>query len=246
MTGQLRVAVAQARAVLGDVEANVATAVSAVREAGSADVLVLPELFLTGYSCGPLEPLSADDPRLTPLVEAARSARVRVFVGAPLAGPTISLLDVADESRRAYDKVHLSGSEKEHFVPGGRPAVFDVGGWPVGLGICYDGCFPEHGRRLAKAGAQAALYAVAYFAGSEHRRDLYYRARALDNSMYVAVSGLIGPCGEAEFCGGSAIYDPEGREVARVPEGQEGVAIADLDPDLVAATRAAHPMLAEA
>lgn len=242
----LRVAVGQFSAVLGDVEANIATAVRAVHAAAGADVLVLPEMFLTGYTPGPIEPVCLDDPRLRPLAEAVSQVRTHAVIGAPLPGPTISLLEVTPRPRRLYDKNNLSGEEKEHFVRGDSPAILDIGGWNLGLGICYDGCFPEHGRRLAREGAEGALYSVAYYAGSEHRRDVYYRARALDNGMYVAVAGLTGRCGDAEFNGGSAIYDPEGRELARVPDGEEGIIVAGFDPRVVAQTRAAHPLLADA
>lgn len=246
MSRRLRVAIGQFAAVLGDVEANVDTAVRATYAAEAADVLVLPEMFLTGYTAGPIEPVSPDDPRLEPLGEAVAQTGTIVFVGAPLPGPTISLLAAAPQPVRVYDKINLSGDEKRHFRRGETPAVLDVLGWSLGLGICYDGCFPEHARRLAWAGAEATLYSVAYFAGSEHRRDLYYRARALDNGMYVAVAGLTGRCGDAAFTGGSAIYDPEGRELVRVPDGEQGVVMADLDPSEVFHTRAAHPLLADA
>jgi predicted amidohydrolase len=60
--------------------------------------------------------------------------------------------------------------------------------------------------------------------------------------MYVVFSGLTGPCGEMSFIGGSAVYDPEGRPLARLGE-EEGLAVAEIDPDLVAATRSRHTML---
>ena len=46
-----------------------------------------------------------------------------------------------------YDKQHLCGpDEHELFIPGERGATLVVDGWRLGLGICYDGCFPEHAR----------------------------------------------------------------------------------------------------
>ena len=80
----------------------------------------------------------------------------------------------------------------------------------------------------------------AYLVGSEHRRDLYYAARALDNGVYVVMSGLVGRCGGLEFSGGTAIYDPQGRAVARVESG-EGMALADLSRDAIAEAREINP-----
>jgi predicted amidohydrolase len=86
----------------------------------------------------------------------------------------------------------------------------------------------------------AYLCPSAYVAGSEHRRDLYYRARAIDNAIYVVFAGLAGRCGELEFTGGSAVYDPQGREVARVAE-PEGLALAELEPAEIREARRINP-----
>ena len=82
----LRLAAAQAASVPGDVAANVATAVSLVRDAADqgARVVVLPELFLTGYDEAAWThdaSLSLDDERLAPLCDAAASREVVVVVG---------------------------------------------------------------------------------------------------------------------------------------------------------------------
>ncbi len=248
MTSALRVAAAQEASVSGDVTANVATAVRLVDEAAHAGarVVVLPELFLTGYDVeawSPAAALSPEDPRLGPL----RAARpdVVVLVGAAVrrpGGPTISVLAVSDGTVRvAYDKQHLCGAEREHFVAGERGGSVVVDGWELGLGVCYDGCFPEHAAAAARDGAQAYLCPAAYFVGSEHRRDLYYAARALDNGIYVVLAGLSGRCGAWEFNGGSAVYDPEGRPVERA-DAQPGVVVAELDVVEVRRVQREHPM----
>src|SRR5690606_31418521 len=181
--------VGQAEAVPGDVAGNAATAARLVRQADGARVVVLPELFLPAYHPETLaaEPartdLAADDTgqvtdaRLDPLREAARAAAAVVVVGAAVRHPdgrrTCSAL-VADPGGRirvGYDKQHLWGPERELFTPGRRGATLLVDGWRLGLGICYDGCFPEHGRAAAAAGAHGYLCPSAYVVGSEHRRD---------------------------------------------------------------------------
>jgi predicted amidohydrolase len=143
-----------------------------------------------------------------------------------------------------YDKQHLDGAEKQHFTAGDHGASIRVHGLELGLSICYDGCFPEHARAAAADGAAAYLSSSAYFTGGEHRRDLYYPARAVENGMYVVFSGLTGRCGSREFSGGSAVYDPEGRPLVRLGT-EPGVAVADIDTSLVEATRARHTMLGD-
>lgn len=244
----MKIATGQYASIAGDVQANVATAVEATAAADGARVLVMPELFLTGYAM-PLAVMDVDDPRLTPLDEAATAAGLLVLVGAALPGladrPTISILAVGGGARRVYDKQHLCGEEQEHFDAGGTGVVLEVSGWKLGLAVCYDGCFPEHARAAADAGAEVYVAPVAYCAGSQHRRDLYYRARALDNGMYVVTSGLVGECGGTQFSGGGAIHDPQGTTIAEVvPEG-EGIVTAVLDRGVIAATREAQRMHVE-
>ncbi|MGN0065356.1 MAG: carbon-nitrogen hydrolase family protein [Nocardioides sp.] len=251
----LRVAAGQAAAVCGDVAANVARAAALTDEAAAAGVrlLVLPEAFLTGYCepcfAGQLPAIGELGSLLAPVAAAAVAGGVTVVVSTPLdRGEVRTLSSVvvgADGTvAAAYDKQHLSGYENDHFVPGGHGASLVVDGWELGLSICYDGCFPEHARAAADDGALGYLNSAAYFPGGEHRRDLYYPARALDNGFFVVSSMLTGTCGEESFIGGSAVYDPEGRPLARLGA-DEGLAVADVDLALVAATRAAHPMHAD-
>jgi 5-aminopentanamidase len=254
---RLTLAAAQAEAVPGDVAANVRTAVELVREAAGlgAQVVVLPETFLTGYDLGVFAgrlPGLADLP-LDPLRDAAGEAGALVVAGAALEAQigdqrvkTISSVVVHPDGAVAvpYDKQHLDGEEKSYFTPGDHGASIRVQGLELGLSICYDGCFPEHARAAADDGAIAYLSSSAYFDGGEHRRDLYYAARAVENGMYVVFAGLTGRCGSRDFSGGSAVYDPEGRPVVRLGT-ERGVAVAELDTDLVAQTRVRHTMLAD-
>ena len=223
--------------------------ISAAEQA--AEVVVLPEAFLTGYDlsvfAGPL-PALVDLP-LAPLVSAARDSGAVVVASSALAsGGVATLSSVVVQPDGAvdvpYDKQHLDGAEKRLFTPGDHGASIRVRGLELGLSICYDGCFPEHARAAAEDGAAGYLSSAAYFAGAEHRRDLYYPARAVENGMYVVFAGLTGRCGSRDFSGGSAVYDPEGRPLVRLGT-EPGVAVADLDTEIVESTRAQHTMLAD-
>jgi predicted amidohydrolase len=156
------------------------------------------------------------------------------------------VLDRTGEATAGYDKQHLCGpDEKALFTPGDQGVTLVVDGWRLALGICYDGCFPEHGRAAAADGAYGYLCPSAYVAGSEHRRDVYYAARALDNTMYVVFANLVGGNPPWRFNGGSAVYEPEGRPLVRAADDGEAVLVATLDPAELARVRAEHPMLTE-
>lgn len=245
----LRVAAAQGEAVSGELASNVATAARLVGQAADqgARVVLLPEGFLTGYDfeafAGALPAASdLDGGWLDPLREAAQAGNAVVLVNTGLDRGdrrtlTTLLLRPDGTAFAAYDKQHVHGEESVYFAAGRDGTSVTIDGVELGLSVCYDGSFPEHARAAAEAGAHGYLNSGAWFAGSDHRRDLNYAARALENGMYVVFSGLAGRCGQLELTGGSAIYDPEGRPLARLGN-EEGVAVADLDPAVVAATRA--------
>ncbi|MFG1918045.1 carbon-nitrogen hydrolase family protein [Micromonospora sp. NPDC048898] len=264
-TAPLTVATVQATPTPGDVAGNAVAAAELVRQAGElgARVAVLPELFLCAYHPPTLaaDPAGTDvaadpagdvaDPRLDPLRVAARESGVTALVGAAARHPdrrrTIAALvvDRAGAVRVGYDKQQLWGGERELFSAGDRGATLLVDDWRLGLGICYDGCFPEHGRAAALDGAHGYLCPSGYLTGSEHRRDLYYAARALDNTMFVVFANAVGGLDPWRFNGGAAIYDPQGRVLARGADEGTAVLVATLDPAALAATRSAHSMLAD-
>jgi 5-aminopentanamidase len=262
----LTVAAIQAQAAPGAVAGNAAHAARWARIAADqgATVVVLPELFLTGYDPPALRasPATTDvaadgggwvaDARLDPLRTAAAEREAALVVGAAVRRPdgrrtcAALVVDRAGRVAAAYDKQHLCGpDEKDLFVPGTRGATLDIDGWRLGIGVCYDGCFPEHARAAAVAGAHGYLCPSAYVVGSAHRRDVYYAARALDNTMYVVFANPVGGVGPWRFNGGAAVYDPEGRAIARGADEGEAVVVATLDAAEVERVRAAHAMLAE-
>ena len=256
----LTIAAAQVESVAGDVAGNAKTAADLVREGAAAGsrVVVLPELFLPGYDmatlaadpdgCDVVDPMA--DPRLEPIRSACSETGTVGIVGASMRSGsrrTIGVLVVDGDGdgdggvRHAYDKQHLLSTEREVFEPGRDRTIVTVDGWPLGLAVCYDGCFPEHARSLADDDALVYVAPAAYVVGSEHRRDVYYAARALDNGCYVVFADLTGPCGAGSFSGGSAIYDPEGQAMVRAGVARE-VVTATLDADRLEQVRRDHGM----
>ena len=249
----LRVASAQAVAEPGDIQRNVATAVRLISEASAqgAALVVFPELFLCCYDLGLLRrdpdrcDIGPDDGRLDPLRDACRATSTAAVVGASIraAGTrTISALviDGAGEVVGRYDKQHLDHTELDLFRPGQTAGAVDIAGWKLAFGICYDATFPEHARAAALAGAHG------YLCPSSHReRSVVHAARAFENTMYVALSNHLGEADGRRLCGHTAIYDPEGRIVADAGADEEGLAVANFDPAVLADVRARSPMLQE-
>jgi predicted amidohydrolase len=256
----LRVAAGQAVPVNGDLAANVALAASLTRDAGEQGVrlLVLPEAFLTGYDWDAFDQVRATgrprvealDGLLAPLGRAAAQASCTVLVSTPLLRGDrmrLSTLVVRPDGsvEAAYDKQHVDRLETGWFTPGPhRPCVLDVEGVRVGLAICYDSRFPEHAAAAADAGAEVYAVSTAYLEGSTRGREVSLPARALDNGMYVVAGAALGTCGDRPITGGSCVLDPEGRELAGLGT-EPGLAVAEVDLDLLAEVRARQTMHAD-
>jgi predicted amidohydrolase len=166
---------------------------------------------------------------------------------------TCLVFDPAGEIAALYRKIHMFDvevggivyRESEAEEAGDEPVVARAGEWTVGLTICYDVRFPELYRVLALEGAEL-LSVPAHFTlhtGRDHW-EVLLRARAIENSCYVAAAAQIGETrpGKPSY-GRSLMADPWGLVIALAPD-EEGVIYADLEPERVRQVRRNLPSLA--
>ena len=248
-----RVAVAQTAPTVGDVEANVAGAVATIGSlAGSADVVVFPELFTTGYrregmDHAALAELIPEGPSVRRLADAAERGGLAV-VGTILEKADGRVYDTAividRDGRMAgrYRKSHLYPAERAFFAPGDSLEVVAAGGLNIGLAICFGHAFPEIFTELAIAGAELIAIPSAVPVGYEYLLELRTRARAQDNQLFVAAANLVGNDGETEWCGRSMIVGPRGDLLAFAGD-RVDVITATIEDDLASAERAQEPAL---
>ena len=151
-------------------------------ESAASDLVVLPELFLSGYQLEDVEPLAIelDGPEVGALRAAARAASTAIVVGAAervAAGVANSALciDSAGELAGVYRKTHLFGAEQEAYVPGDSLSTITLGTRTLGVMICFDMEFPEVARTLA---AQHADLLVTISANPRHSRTITTCSRA--------------------------------------------------------------------
>lgn len=236
----MRLACIQSDVRFGDPDANVATAESKVREAASrgAQVIVLPEAFLTGYAVGSVAEakeiaLSRTDPRLARLRKLADELSVVMIVGfAEADGETIyntaALLE-AGQPPRWYRKTHLPELGLDHFVtPGDELEVFKTAFGRIGILICFDLRFPEAARALALQGADVLVLPTNWPEGAEVSAESIIVARAAESRIFAASCNRVGREGGFRFFGRSKIVSPAGRVLAAADD-QEKILIADLD-----------------
>ena len=240
MTG-LKIAAIQTSPVFGEVAANIETALAMVP--GGCDLVVLPELFATGYQFrNREEALSfAETPGDPGAVTCRRLAEAAVDLETTIVAGLVerdgnrvfnsSMLVRPDGSRELYRKVHLFGDEKNIFTPGdlGFP-VFEACGTTVGMMICFDWAFPEAARSLALAGAQVIA----------HPSNLLLpwcpdamKTRSLENRTASATANRIGTenrTGQSlTFNGMSQVLSPLGERLDALGPHEVGVAMGEVD-----------------
>jgi predicted amidohydrolase len=215
MSETLAIAVAQPVSVLHDIVGNAERHAAAI-ENSAARVVVFPELSLTGYAMD-AQPVSEDDRRLTPIVDACTVTDTVALIGAPTRGTDgrsrISMIRVDSEAvTTVYDKIWLGGDEPNHFAAGRQPRVTVVDGWRLGLAICKDTGVPDHARSTAALGIDAYVAGVCE---AERDRDVQPEraARMIQNHpVWVAIASFAGATGGGfdETAGRSAVWRPNG------------------------------------
>jgi 5-aminopentanamidase len=249
----LRLALAQIQPVPGDVAANVTEAVNIVGRAadGGATLVAFPELSLTGYELEILSRASdawftPEDPRLSPLRRTCADVGATAVVGAAVresdGTPRLAAFIVFPDGRvQCWQKQHVHDTERALFRSGEAGAPFEVAGWQVALGICFDAAHPTHAARAAARGADLYLVTALYARGEERRVDLHLGARAMDERLFSALANYAGTTGGFESIGGSGVWRPTG-DVARRADGAEpALVIVDLDPGELRRYRAGIP-----
>lgn len=227
-TNTIDVRATQFDPVLGDVTVNEQRIADALRGAADDDVdlLVVPELALTGYHIG-----DHDAERLT---EAAAEATERLatiapdvtaVIGTPVRkeGDRYNSAVVLDDGSVAgiYDKAHLYDAESSTFEPGDQYPVFETETGRIGVEICYDLEFPEVARQLALGGADIIVTISANMRPFVLDQRTYHRARALENVCPHILCNRIGTEQGAEFFGRSGIVDERGRPVVTAGEDRD-------------------------
>jgi len=215
-----------------------------------ADLVILPEMFSTGFSMDTSitpEPLNGATPAL--LRSLARELEMAVVGGFVLAhenaGPqNVSLaVDRHGNDLALYAKIHQIPilGEDAHYQPGHRPVPFDLQGFRAACLVCYDLRFPELFRALVDE-CGLILIIASWPAVRQAHWDILLQARAVESQCFVVGVNRVGEGGGNTFTGGSAIIDPAGKILAHAGD-NEKLVMADIDPANVAEIRSAMPFL---
>lgn len=239
----MRVGMYQNHPVFGQVELNVEQTVKDLSSV-DADLLVLPELFNTGYhfisreetadiaeevplgkTCQAMMRLAKDRNVFLVFGLAERDGKC-IYNSAGLVGPQGFV--------GRYRKTHLFDEEKLFFDPGDTGFhVFDIGLARIGVMICFDWLFPESARILTLRGADIICHPANLVLPYCQKAMV---TRSLENGVFTITANRVGTesrggKGPLKFTGGSQIVDNLGSILTKLEHNETGVTVTDIDPE---------------
>lgn len=217
--------------------------------AEGARVIVLSEMFATGFSMHP-ERIAEDEGGASEQFLCAQATEHDAYLIGSLAqrGPdgayrNNAVVAAPDGTVHRYAKIHPFGyaHEDEHYAAGGDYLTVEVDSLRMSVFVCYDLRFADE--FWVRAEQTDAYVVVANWPQprSEHWRVLL-RARAIENQAYVVAVNRVGTADGLVYQGDSAIIDPLGQYLAQCPAG-ESVAVGELEAATVSHTRSVLPFL---
>lgn len=216
----MRAACLQMTVQLCDKESNIATALNLLDRARNrgAELIVLPEVFSTGFCYDHIDDLAEQQPYPT-LERLATDVGDSVVIGSIIErrdGRFYNLGFCLDDGELVgiYRKTHPFGRENEYFTPGDELAVFDTSLGRIGLAICYEVRFPEVYRRLTLEGADLLVTIGEFPESREHHWRSLAVARAIENLCPHVACNCLGKDDVAEYRGASLILDAWGETIA--------------------------------
>ena len=262
----MNIALAQINTVLGDPAANLEKHLAYIRQArsGGADLLIFPELSLTGYALQDLAASVAhrprpDDPIFAPLLEASRGLdlvvgfvdedpRHRFFIAAAY----LSGGEVLHVHHKVYLPTYGLFDEGRFFAWGDSIRAFDTRFGRVGIAICEDFWHASPPYLLWLDGADLLIFTSASPGRGLHDDEKLESARWVEHinrayaslfTAFVAHANRVGYEDGLNFWGGSTVFDPDGKLLGQGPYHEEALVQVEVDLNQLHRTRARLPLL---
>ncbi|RJS81613.1 carbon-nitrogen hydrolase family protein [Candidatus Bathyarchaeota archaeon] len=247
MKEKIKIALAQISCKRADKKENLKKIENFVEKAKnqSADLIVFPELSLTGYVVrdqiyelaetipGPstqvIEKIAEKTKTQTYIVfgipELSEKTQATIYNTAVLVGPK----GYIGKYRKMYLPTHSVFEEKRYFRPGYQAVAFDTEIGKIGLIICYDIFFPEVSRLTRLKGAQLIVCISASPAVRKTFFEILTAARAIENTAFLAYVNLVGIENGLQFWGGSRLIAPNGKVLAKAKYDEEDLVMCDVN-----------------
>ena len=233
----MKIGVAQTRPVKGDIQSNITNHKKLIDLAVSsaADLVIFPELSLTGYEPELSKELATDkdDSRFDDFQKISDARQITIGVGIPTKNNTgicISmLLFQPRQPRQAYLKKYLHPDEEEFFISE-QNSIGLIGNKPnIALAICYELSVPEHSENAFKSGAEIYIASVAKTAKGVDKAIQSLSEIANKYSMLVLMSNCIGESDGDECAGKTSVWNNKGLLAGQLNDTNEGIIIIDTE-----------------
>jgi omega-amidase len=247
----IRICSAQIMSTWEDPEKTIKKAEIFIRHAADcgAKLICFPEQFATGWDPKPRS--NIQDIRgsiITSLQEYAKEYRIGIIGSIreehhPLPKNTAIVINSHGRILTKYAKVHLfsPGHEHEGNSAGTDLGIFTFDSITCGIAICYDLRFPELFRIYAQKGVHAVFVPSAWPQSRIRHWELFIRARAAENQMYILGVNTTGKTPIDQYSGASMTADPHGTIISRANEAEQ-LLFSDIDPGEVERLRNAFPV----
>lgn len=241
----MKLCVAQAKAVKGDIRSNIENHRKIIDLAISygADTIIFPELSITGYEPTLAKDLAicVDDECLGDFQQISDSSQVTIGVGVPLktdVGITISMvLFQPGKQRQVYAKKYLHADEEPYFVSGQSTISMLGEESDVALAICYELSVPAHVEDAYKCGAAVYVASAVKSTGGIDKAIARLAEIGAEYEMTVLLANAVGESDGFECAGKSGIWDNTGALVSQLDATSEGILVFDTKTrSIVAAT----------
>ncbi len=238
----MKTVLVQRKHVLGDKQKNLEIIQGSV-EKYDADLMIFPEMFLTGYTLGDRvwsEAEKVPGPSSSKISSLSKETDTTIICGMPEIGDHMNgrlynsaLVTTPDGSIDTYRKRFLPNfgpfQDKRYYHSGGVPDTFDTPFGRLGVVICYDLFFPELTKSYALKGADV----IACISASPSTTRVFFErvmtARAIETTCLFFYVNLLGREDQMMFWGGNEAISPKGERLAKGPYFEESVVVVDVD-----------------
>ncbi len=251
--------IVQIEAEIGDIEQNIYKAEKLLDNCActSADIIVFPELWTTGWDCGNFNKYSEElysSKTYRFLNKTAEKYHSNIVGGSSILHKknekdrnTCIILDRNGNLINTYDKYHLFShrgqSEGRYLEEGKSPLIVNTDAGRLGISICYDIRFPELFRLYAFNGADIIINMTAWPKSFIDEYITLAKARAIENQIFFVASCLTGKINDSFFfSGNSCVFDYKGGIIAKLDE-EESVLCCEINTDEMIGYRQQMPVL---
>ncbi|MFR9165832.1 MAG: amidohydrolase [Dysgonomonas sp.] len=249
----LRITIVQYDIIWEDISANLSKVESLVKNLeGKTDIIILPEMFSTGFSMNSRELAEERDGKTVQTLKKWTHAYKVAVCGSFIAKENGNYYNrgffISSDTEKYYDKRHLFRMSKEHdfFSNGNQRLIFEHKGFKICLLICYDLRFPVWARNVGNE-YDLLVYVANWPKSRKHVWKSLLTARAIENMAYVCGVNRVGTDGNRiQYSGNSVLLDAKGFTRFEAEEGQEQVRTIEISREELTEFRDKFPVWKDA